>query len=46
MKNHSNLINDIPKQLKVTLRAQERCMKKINNVTWSIMFNLLTAAGL
>ena len=39
MENYSVLINTIPHQLKIVIRSLERCVKKVNNANWSIVFN-------
>ena len=39
MENYSVLINTIPHQLKILIRSLERCVKKVNNANWSIVFN-------
>ena len=39
MNNYGFLLNTIPYQLKKKIRLLERYGKKINNITWSIMFN-------
>ena len=39
MNNYGFLLNRIPYNLKNKIRSIERYGKKINNITWSIMFN-------
>ena len=39
MNNYGILLNTIPYNLKKKIRLLERYGKKINNITWSIMFN-------
>ena len=39
MNNYGILLNTIPYNLKKKIRSLERYDKKINNITWSIMFN-------
>ena len=39
MENYSVLINTIPHELKIVIRSLERCVKKVNNANWSIVFN-------
>ena len=39
MENYSMLINTIPHQFKILIRSLERCIKKVNNANWSIVFN-------
>ena len=38
MENYSLLINLIPHQLKILIRSLERCIKKVNNANWSIVY--------
>ena len=39
MNNYGILLNTIPYNLKKKIRSLERYGQKINNITWSIMFN-------